>query len=217
MFDVVSFDSLFFSQLFILAAAHFLAVASPGPDLAVVVKQSIRYGKRNAIITSIGIGSAILVHVAYSAVGIGLLIKNSPLLFDILKYACAAYLAFIGYKSLRVKASEPEQFNQQVRADEQSGRKAFSLGFITNVLNPKATLFFLSIFSVVVSHDTPSLWLGTYAIYLSLATMTWFCFVSLVLSKAAVRNKFLTMGHYFDWVMGVVLIGLAIKVAFSSL
>ena len=77
---------MFFSQLFILAAAHFLAVASPGPDLAVVVKQSIRYGKRNAIITSIGIGSAILVHVAYSAVGIGLLIKNSPLLFDILKY-----------------------------------------------------------------------------------------------------------------------------------
>ena len=210
-------DSLFISQFLILAGAHFLAVASPGPDLAVVVKQSIRYGKRNALITSIGIGSAILVHVGYSAVGIGLLIKQSPMLFDVLKYLCAAYLAYIGYKSLRVKASEPEQFNQQVRDDIQTGRKAFSLGFITNVLNPKATLFFLSIFSVIVSQQTPSTWLGAYAIYLSLATMAWFCFVSLVLSKARVRNKFLTMGHYFDWLMGVVLIGLAIKVAFSQL
>lgn len=211
------FDAVFFSQFFILAAAHFFAVASPGPDLAIVVKQSIRYGKRNAIITSIGIGSAILVHVGYSAVGIGILIKNSPLLFDILKYACAAYLAYIGYKSLRVKPSAPEQFNQKEREDIQTGAAAFRLGFITNVLNPKATLFFLSIFSVIVSHETPNLWLGAYAIYLSLATMTWFCFVSLVLSKEKVRNKFLTMGHYFDWLMGVILIGLAVKVAFSSL
>lgn len=210
-------ESVFISQFLILAAAHFLAVASPGPDLAIVVKQSIRYGKRNALITSIGIGSAILVHVGYSAVGIGLLIKKSPMLFDVLKYLCAGYLAYIGYKSLRVKASEPEQFNQQVREDIQTGRKAFSLGFITNVLNPKATLFFLSIFSVVVSQQTPSLWLGAYAVYLSLATMAWFCFVSLVLSKAQVRNKFLTMGHYFDWLMGAVLIALAIKVAFSQL
>jgi len=211
------FESVFISQLLILAGAHFLAVASPGPDLAVVIKQSIRYGKRHALITSIGIGSAILVHVAYSAIGIGLLIKQSPMLFDLLKYLCAGYLAYIGYKSLSVKASAPEQFNQQPKLDKQSGSKAFGLGFITNVLNPKATLFFLSIFSVVVSQQTPNMWLGAYALYLSLATMAWFCFVSLVLSKTSVRNKFLTLGHYFDWLMGVVLIGLAIKVALSSL
>jgi len=211
------FESVFISQLLILAGAHFLAVASPGPDLAVVIKQSIRYGKRHALITSIGIGSAILVHVAYSAIGVGLLIKQSPMLFNMLKYLCAGYLAYIGYKSLSVKASAPEQFHQQPKLDKQSGSKAFGLGFITNVLNPKATLFFLSIFSVVVSQQTPNMWLGAYALYLSLATMAWFCFVSLVLSKASVRNKFLTLGHYFDWLMGVVLIGLAIKVALSSL
>lgn len=210
-------ESVFISQFLVLAAAHFLAVASPGPDLAVVIKQSIRYGKRNAIITSIGIGSAILIHVGYSAVGIGLLIKKSPMVFDALKYLCAGYLAYIGYKSLRVKASAPEQFNQQPKLDEQSGKKAFGIGFITNVLNPKATLFFLSIFSVVVSQQTPNIWLGAYAVYFSLMTMGWFCFVSLVLNKTSVRNKFLTMGHYFDWTMGVVLIALAIKVALSSL
>lgn len=210
-------ESVLFSQFLILATAHFLAVASPGPDLAIVIKQSIRYGKRNALITSIGIGTAILVHVGYSAIGVGLLIEKSPMLFDALKYLCAGYLTYIGYKSLCVKAKEPEQFNQQVREDIQTGAKAFSLGFITNVLNPKATLFFLSIFSVIVSQQTPSLWLGAYAVYLSTTTMAWFCFVSLVLSRASVRNKFLTIGHYFDWLMGVVLIALAIKVAFSQL
>ncbi len=212
-------DSLFISQLLVLAAAHFLAVASPGPDLAVVVKQSIKFGKRNALYTSVGIGSAILVHVAYSAFGIGLLIKQSPLLFDLLKYLCAAYLAYIGFNALK---SQPNVNPDAIEGGEVSlgeqevASKSFRLGFVTNVLNPKATLFFLSIFSVVVSSQTPALWLGIYALYLSLATMMWFCFVSLVFSKDNIRNKFLSFGHYFDRAMGGILILLAIKVAFSQ-
>lgn len=210
-------DTLLFSQFLMIAAAHFLAVASPGPDLAIVIKQSISYGKRHALLTSVGIGSAILVHVAYSALGVGLLIKQSPMLFDALKYLCAAYLIFIGYKSLRVKATAPNQINYECEPQNQKWMKAFNLGFITNVLNPKATLFFLSIFSVVVSQETPNLWLSVYAVYLSLATMVWFCLVSLILSRDKIRNKFLKIGHYFDWLMGVVLIALAVNVAFSSL
>ena len=120
-------------------------------------------------------------------------------------------------KSLRVKATAPNQINYECEPKNQKWMKAFNLGFITNVLNPKATLFFLSIFSVVVSQETPNLWLSVYAVYLSLATMVWFCLVSLILSRDKIRNKFLKIGHYFDWLMGVVLIALAVNVAFSSL
>ena len=209
-------DALLINQFLMIAAAHFIAVASPGPDLAIVIKQSIQYGKRNAFLTSIGIGCAILIHVIYSALGVGLLIKQSPLLFDVLKYLCAAYLTYIGYKSLRVRPTKPKAFDCKINEDKQSLPNAFNLGVITNVLNPKATLFFLSIFSVVVSDKTPNGWFVVYGIYLSLATMMWFSFISLILSKTYIRNKFMSIGHYFDWLMGIVLIGLAIKVVFSS-
>lgn len=209
-------DALLINQFLIIAAAHFIAVVSPGPDLAVVIKQSIQYGKRNALLTSVGIGSAILIHVIYSALGVGLIIKQSPFLFDTLKYLCAAYLTYIGYKSLTVRTTKPEQFDCSFDKNNQSLFSAFNLGFITNVLNPKATLFFLSIFSVIVSDKTPNSWFVIYAVYLSLATMVWFSFISLVLSKEYIRIKFMSIGHYFDWLMGIVLIGLAIKVVFSS-
>jgi len=210
-------DILLFNQFLMLATVHFFAVASPGPDLAVVIKQSINYGKRHALLTSMGIGSAILVHVFYSAFGVGVLIKQSPMVFNMLKYLCALYLLYIGYKSLRVKVNSTSTITIDRSAKIQHWSKAFNLGFITNVLNPKATLFFLSIFSVVVSQQTPNFWLGIYAIYLSLATTVWFCFVSLILSRDKIRQRFLMIGHYFDWLMGIVLIILAINVAFSTL
>jgi len=207
-------ESYLISQFVVLAAAHFLAVASPGPDFAVVIKQSISFGKRNAVYTSLGIGSAILVHVAYSALGIAILLKQSPWLFTALKYICAAYLVYIGIKSLQAKPSTDDGvITGAVGMTQESFKSSFRLGFITNVLNPKATLFFLSIFSVVVASSTPSLWLGIYAFYLSMATALWFCFVSMIFSQQRVRKKFLAMGHYFDWVMGVILILLALKVA----
>src|SRR5688572_20451188 len=86
-----------------VAVAHFLAVASPGPDFAIVLKQSLSHGRRTAIWTSIGVGTAILLHVTYSLLGIGLLIRGSELWFNVVKYAGAAYIAWIGVQSLRAK------------------------------------------------------------------------------------------------------------------
>lgn len=211
-------DSLFISQFVLLAAAHALAVISPGPDFAVVVKQSISFGRRHALYTSVGIGSAISIHVLYSVLGIGLLISQSQFLFSLLKYLCAGYLIYIGIGALRAKPhSAPELDVAKPVIAKQPLSKAFALGFITNVLNPKATLFFLSIFSVIVTRDTPLSWLVIYAVYLVCSTALWFCFVSLILTKAAVRRKFLRLGHYFDRIMGGLLIALGIKVGLSSL
>jgi len=209
-------DSLVISQLFILATAHFFAVVSPGPDFAVVIKQSVRFGRKNAIYTSIGIGSAILIHVAYSALGIALLIKQSPWLFQLLKYACAVYLVYIGVKSLQAQPAPADASIAISSTDaDESLSSSFKLGFITNVLNPKATLFFLAVFSAVVSQETPALWLGVYAGYLALATACWFSLVSVIFSSDKVRQKFLSFGHYFDRLMGVILIALALHVVLS--
>lgn len=209
--------SHYWLEFLTIASVHLLAVASPGPDFAIVLKHSISYGRRAAMYTSIGIGVGILVHVAYSLLGIGLLIKNTPGVFTLLSYAAAAYLLYIGWGALKSKPQvadlqEPNHLSVRSIAD----KKAFLVGFLTNGLNPKATLFFLSVFAVAVSADTPNSVKLIYGVYLSLATGIWFCGLSYLLSSTKVRGVISTKGYWFDRVMGVVLIFLAIKLAITA-
>jgi threonine/homoserine/homoserine lactone efflux protein len=195
-----------------IASVHLLAVASPGPDFAIVLKHSINFGRRAAIITSIGVGAAILIHVAYSLLGIGILIKTTPVLFQVFSYVAAAYLLYLGWGAIRSPA--PKTLNN-VKVEKViqliSDKKAFVVGFLTNGLNPKATLFFLSVFAVAVSPDTPNVIKLAYGLYLAIATGIWFCVLSLFLSSKSVTQFIGEKGYWFDRMMGGVLILLAIK------
>lgn len=191
---------------------HLLAVASPGPDFAIVLKHSISFGRRAAIITSIGVGVGILIHVGYSLLGIGIVIKTTPVLFQVLSYFAAMYLLYLGWGAIR--SSAPKHLNSVEFKKTMhiiSDNKAFMVGFLTNGLNPKATLFFLSVFTVVVSPDTPNAIKLGYGLYLAVATGIWFCVLSLFLSSKRVRLYIAKKGYWFDRGMGVVLILLAIK------
>ena len=195
-----------------IASVHLLAVASPGPDFAVVLKHSIQYGRRLAIATSIGVGVGILLHVAYSVLGIGILINTTPALFMLISYVAAAYLLYLGWGAIRSPAPSGTSESQGlVETPHISDRKAFMIGFLTNGLNPKATLFFLSIFAVAVSAQTPNVVKIMYGLYLAVATGMWFCALSLVLSSEKVRIFIGTKGYWFDRLMGAVLILLAIS------
>lgn len=196
-------------EFFTIASVHFLAVASPGPDFAVVLKHSIGYGRRVAMLTSIGIGLGILVHVAYSLLGIGLLIQATPWLFQMLSYLAAAYLLYLGWGALRSQPPQQAPIAQANKASIISDKKALFIGFLTNGLNPKATLFFLSVFAVAVSAQTPMSVKLFYGTYLAVATGIWFCVLSYFLSSASVRGFIGSKGYWFDRVMGVALIALA--------
>ncbi|MCJ8169990.1 LysE family translocator [Atopomonas sediminilitoris] len=207
---------MYWTEFFTVALVHLLAVASPGPDFAVVVRESVSQGRRAGLLTAWGVGAGILVHVAYSLLGIGLIVSQSIVAFNVLKYLAAAYLVWIGIKALRAKAN-PEAANiAQQPAHAMSAWQSFSLGFITNGLNPKATLFFLSLFTLVISHNTPVLVQGAYGVYLALATGAWFTLVAMLFSQTRVRAGFARMGHWFDRVMGVVLVGLGVQLVLSA-
>ena len=113
-----------------IASVHLLAVASPGPDFAIVLKHSISFGRRAAIITSIGVGVGILIHVAYSLLGIGILIKTTPVLFQVFSYIAAAYLLYLGWGAIKSPAPkiinnvEVEKVSQLI-----SDSRAFTVGF----------------------------------------------------------------------------------------
>lgn len=195
-----------------IAAVHLLAVASPGPDFAIVMKHSISYGRRIAILTSIGIGVGIFVHVTYSLLGIGIIIKTTPWLFNLMTYIAAAYLLYLGYGTIRSSApTGADNTNIELDSASITDRKAFLIGLVTNGINPKATLFFLSVFAVAVSAQTPNSVKIVYGVYMAIATGVWFCTLSYFLSSKVVRTVLQSKGYWFDRLMGAVLIMLAVK------
>ncbi len=207
----------YLDEFLTVAVIHLLAVASPGPDFAMVLRQSLSAGRSAAIWTSVGIGLGILVHVAYALLGLGLIISQSVQIFNIIKMIGAGYLLYIGWKSLRAK---PERLVTEADEDmplrKYTSAQALRIGFLTNVLNPKATLFFLSLFSVIIKPDTPQSVQFVYGLYMSIATGIWFCGLSFVLTQPVVRRGFIRFGHWAERCMGVVLIALGIRLALTS-
>lgn len=207
---------MYWSEFLAVAAIHLLAVASPGPDFAVVVRESVTHGRRAGTWTALGVGSAIFLHVGYSLLGIGLIVSQSIVLFNVLKWLAAAYLLYIGFKALRAGPAAEGQAKVQAATQVRTPREAYVAGFMTNGLNPKATLFFLSLFTVVINPHTPSIVQAAYGVYLAIATAAWFCMVARLFSHDRVRASFARIGHWFDRVMGAVLIALGVKIALSE-
>ncbi|GBC55646.1 L-lysine permease [Stutzerimonas stutzeri] len=200
-----------------VALVHLLAVASPGPDFAVVVRESVAQGRRAGSWTALGVGCGIFVHVAYSLLGIGLIVSQSIVLFNLFKWLAAAYLVYLGWRALRARPMSLEAIDGANAPVARSAWRAFVIGFVTNGLNPKATLFFLSLFTVVISPDTPLLVQAGYGVYLAGATALWFLLVAWLFSRGRVRAGFARMGHWFDRLTGAVLIGLGARLALSEI
>jgi len=212
----------YWAQFLAVAVAHLLAVACPGPDFAMVVRQSIAHGRRAAVWTSIGIGTAILLHVTYAVLGIGILLRASVFWFTAVKLVGATYLAWIGVKALRSRPRRempgaPAGSEAQLSVErEPTPRAAWTTGFVTNAFNPKVTLFFVAIFAALIDPATPKVIQAAYGVWMSLATMAWFAMVSVFLTRDNVRRAFLRAGHWIDRAMGVVLIGIAAGLAIAS-
>lgn len=204
----------FWPEFLTVALVHLLAVASPGPDFAIMLRQALSQSRNRALLTAVGIGLGILVHVAYSLLGIGLIIQQSVWLFSILKVVGALYLTWIAIQCLRSRAG-----GIHVNAEPgtpQTGLAALRLGFLTNALNPKATLFFVSLFSVVISPDTPVVLQAGYGLYMAFATTLWFALVAVFFTLPRVRRGFNRFGHWLDRMMGGVLLLLAGQLLLST-
>lgn len=195
-----------------ITLVHLLAVISPGPDFVMLVKNTLSYSRRAGLFTSIGFGIGVLVHIAYCVAGLALIISKSVLLFTIIKFLGAIYLIVVGIKSVFFKPTTIAT-KTYIEKNDILPLVALRSGFLTNALNPKATLFFLSLFTFAISPDIPNTILVIISIILVINTILWFSFLTLFLSQKKVRKLFDKYQIYLTRTLGGVLIGLGIKLA----
>jgi RhtB (resistance to homoserine/threonine) family protein len=198
----------YLGEFLALATIHFLAVVAPGPDFAVTIRQSVRFGRLVGICTALGIGAGISVHVLYTLLGVGALMHSTPWLLTVAKVVGGAYILYLGVSLLRSKPKSTIEADKVADEPviEQTLLKAFTTGFLTNATNPKATLFFLAIFTTIISATTPLKIQALYGVWMCLVNALWFVIVALFFSSAPVRLLFMRMGHWFERTMGVILI-----------
>lgn len=212
---------LFLTQWMTLVVVFSLALISPGPDFVIAVRNAIVYSKRVGILTAAGFACGVLVHVTYTVFGIAAIIAQSVIVFNMIKWAGAAYLAYIGFKALRSEGMGQKAIDDATRVDKPIDASlgdftAFRTGFLTNLLNPKASLFFLAIFSQIIKPETPFVWQCVYGLTCALMCFGWFSVVTLVLNQGRVRTMFLKAAKWIDRTCGVLLIALGVKVALAS-
>ena len=191
-----------------------LAMISPGPDFFLIVKNSIRYRRSAAMMSALGVILAIATHMAYCVAGMAVVITSTPWLFMLLKYAGAAYLIYIGIQALIARGGSKLDFSH-VEPQQVSLKKAFLQGYLCNLLNPKATLFFLSIFTQALNVDSG---IGEKLVYAGIIvglSVLWWPSLVMMIQSAPVRRGLAKVQTIIDKLLGGVLIALGIKVALS--
>ncbi|EEY94630.1 LysE family translocator [Acinetobacter johnsonii] len=206
----------YFSEFLILATVHFLAVLLPGPDFIVTIRNSLRYGYGIGCMTAIGIGIGISIHVFYTLIGVGIVIQHSSWLMSIFRVLGAFYLIYLGWNLLHAKGLHVDIFSESNQQGSLNKWKAFRMGFMTNTLNPKATIFFLSIFTTLVSVSTPMKVQVFYGVWMCTVNALWFIVVAKIFSYSTIRNQFLKHSKVFERIMGLILIVLALSLILKN-
>jgi len=198
-------------QLIAFVAVAAVLTITPGADMALIMRQVLASGRRAAFTTSLGIGVGCLIHATASALGLAYILARSAVAFDVLKYAGGAYLIYLGMTALRDAAwgmREPESTPRMRHGSD------FSIGLLTNLLNPKVAVFYLTFLPQFVSPTrsivAQSLFLATIHVAMGIAWLTLYArfidSMAAAFASSRVRRR-------LEALTGVVLIGMGVRLA----
>jgi RhtB (resistance to homoserine/threonine) family protein len=194
---------------------NLVGAISPGPDFVMCVRNSLMYSRRTGIFTGIGIGIGLSVHISYCAAGLGLIVSQSVLIFNIVKILGAAYLLYMGFSSF-IKAKAGINVENVQQTIDISRFQAIKTGFLCNLLNPKAAVFFLGLFALVIGNNTPTYVVLIVTAIVIFTAIIWFAFVATIFSHQKIKRFFIKYEIWFNWFFGGLLILLGVKIAFSA-
>ncbi|MDD0967717.1 MULTISPECIES: LysE family translocator [Pseudomonas] len=190
-----------------------LACISPGPDFAMVCRNGLLLSRRAGVLTAVGIGLGVLVHVSYTLLGLGWVLQQTPWLFTALKLAGAAYLIYLGIKMLR---AQPDDQPLDAAPPALSDLAALRTGFLTNALNPKTSIFIVSLFMGVVRPDTGLTTQIAYGLFIAGAHVAWFSLVALCFSAGSVRERLMAARQWIDRAFGGLLVSFGVLLTLAQ-
>ncbi|WP_394131045.1 LysE family translocator [Shewanella maritima] len=215
-----------------LAVIHTIALMSPGPDFAIIVKMATQQTRTCALYCAAGIALAILLHTLLSLLGISLMIQQSPIAYSIVQFVGISYLGWMGIGAFRGGVQQYRSNHQgsgahsndlsaqlvagnathQATSSTVSPIQGFKIGLLTNLLNPKALVFFITLFTVLVTPSVDNATKIASAIMLFGLSLLWFGFLSIVLSQSHIQRKLMNSSCYIDILVGVIFVGVAITI-----
>lgn len=194
-----------------VAFTALLAAMSPGPDYVLVTRSALFHSRRAGYLTALGVTAGLAVHVSYALIGFTAVIKESPTLYSIIQYLGAFYLTYLGIRLLLEARSVSSLAAKDVKLKSTS---PFVAGFFCNLLNPKASLFILSLYTQFIE-ATSTIWtqiiIGLEIIFV---TLGWFILLTSLYTHPRIREKCLLAQRPLTFVMGFLLVGFGIKIAF---
>ncbi|RZL06095.1 MAG: LysE family translocator [Rubrivivax sp.] len=200
----------------LFVGAALLIVLTPGPNMIYVISRSICQGRRAGVISLLGVMAGFLVHMFAAALGLTALFMAVPLAYELLKWAGAAYLLFMAWQAVKPGARSPFEARQ---LPEDSPRKLFFMGFLTNLLNPKIAVFYLAIFPQFVSPEHGSVFLQSMVLGFTQIGVSFTINLTIALFAGSLAAWF---AHHPRWmaaqryVMGFVLAALAVRLAMEQ-
>jgi len=203
-----------YSQWLAVASICVLGAMSPGPSLAVVVKNSLAGSRTTGMLTAIGHGIGVGIYAAISIMGLAIVITNQPLLFGTIQVLGAMYLIWLGYKTLTAGG----QFGQQHQSEvSPSLIKAFNSGFLISFLNPKIAVFFLALFSQFVAIESDIFTKSIYAITAATIDALWYIFIAATISNHKISEKLNQYAQWLDKILAVILVIVGLKLIMGVL
>jgi threonine/homoserine/homoserine lactone efflux protein len=202
------------SMMFCFLGASVALTVAPGPDNIFVMTQGIACGRKPAIITALGMCSGISAHTIAAAFGISAVFYSSAVAFHVVKYAGAAYLLYLAYKTLKDKSAI-----RLTKADDRPAVALFQRGFIMNVLNPKVAMFFLAFLPQFVSPDTArfALEMILLGFIFMVQAVVIFCLIGYF--SGSIGNLIVArpkIARYFGWLTAGVFISLGVRLALAE-
>ena len=204
------------NDLLLFAATALVMVLTPGPNMIYLLSRSICQGRRAGVISLFGVIAGFVVHMLAAAIGLTALFLAVPLAYEVLKWAGACYLLYLAWQAVKPGARSPFEARD---LPEDPPRKLFLMGFLTNVLNPKIAIFYLSIFPQFVSPEHGSVFVQSIVLGCTQIAVSFTVNLVIALSAATLAAWFLRNPRWMAvqrYVMGFVLAALAVRIAIEE-
>ncbi|WP_318362585.1 threonine export protein RhtC [Enterobacter sp.] len=198
-----------------VALVHIVALMSPGPDFFFVSQTAVSRSRKEAMMGVLGITTGVMVWAGVALLGLHLILEKMAWLHNIIMVGGGLYLCWMGYQLLRGALKKQDSSAPAPQVELATSGRSFLKGLLTNLANPKAIIYFGSVFSLFVGDNVGSAERWGIFVLISLETFAWFTVVASLFALPSMRRGYQRMAKWIDGVAGALFAGFGIHLIIS--